>query len=291
QQYYSNLNKYDTDKWIFYSNQSNLSVSDYTYFGCAKDTTNNENCTETRSVNTIITTPIIVYPINNTPIIDSTPTLIWNNSLGGGTTKTYQLILDNDSTFSSPNVNVTINETTESTNYTLTTDLTVDKTYYWEVQAYDTKAYSNWSIAQFDLLSSVAVSLPRTSVDFGNMTAGEQKNTTQAGLAPLVISNDGNIPINISVNATALFTSTNPDLPGLYQFNITMNETNAYNSILFSTWMDLNSTEMPAIDSLKQENTTNTANRANMDIKIKIPSDQGGGNRSSLIYIKAVSSG
>ena len=158
------------------------------------------------------------------------------------------------------------------------------------MRAYEGATYSSWSTAQFDLLSSVAVSLPRNSVDFGSMIATEQKNTTQAGLNPLVISNDGNTPINISLNATALFNSTNPDVPGLYQFNVTVNESSAYISALFSSWTDLNSTEMRAINSLKQENATNTANRANLHISVRVPSDQSAMNRSSLIYIRAEAS-
>jgi len=53
QHYYSNLNKYDADKWILYENESNLTVGDYTYFSCAKDIIGNENCTETRSLTII----------------------------------------------------------------------------------------------------------------------------------------------------------------------------------------------------------------------------------------------
>ncbi|MDD5191568.1 MAG: Ig-like domain-containing protein [Candidatus Nanoarchaeia archaeon] len=49
QQYYSNLYKYDTDKWVFITNQSSLvSQGSYTYQGCANNTAGNQNCTETR---------------------------------------------------------------------------------------------------------------------------------------------------------------------------------------------------------------------------------------------------
>jgi len=48
QHYYSNLNKYETGKWLFYSNQSNLSIGTYTYQAFAKDNLENINETETR---------------------------------------------------------------------------------------------------------------------------------------------------------------------------------------------------------------------------------------------------
>ncbi|MCK5450103.1 BspA family leucine-rich repeat surface protein, partial [Candidatus Pacearchaeota archaeon] len=55
QMYMSNLNKYDTDKWTLYVNQSknatdSLDAGTYTYFASAKDTNENENVTEVRTV-------------------------------------------------------------------------------------------------------------------------------------------------------------------------------------------------------------------------------------------------
>ena len=51
QQYLSNLRKYDSDKWEFYSDQTNLSVgTTYTYFATAADTSGNTNSTETRTI-------------------------------------------------------------------------------------------------------------------------------------------------------------------------------------------------------------------------------------------------
>ncbi len=53
--YASNLNKYDTDKWSFYVNQSKnatdgLDVGTYTYSGYAKDVAGNVNSTEERTI-------------------------------------------------------------------------------------------------------------------------------------------------------------------------------------------------------------------------------------------------
>ncbi|MEM3405607.1 MAG: NosD domain-containing protein [Candidatus Pacearchaeota archaeon] len=50
QLYYSNLYKYDKDKWQFITNQSNLSVGTYTYQGFAKDIKKNLNNTESRVI-------------------------------------------------------------------------------------------------------------------------------------------------------------------------------------------------------------------------------------------------
>ncbi len=72
QQYYSNLRKYDTDKWEFYSNQSNLAEGVYTYYGYVEDRAGNSNQTETRTL-TVDTPPIITL---NAPEDNSN----WNTS-------------------------------------------------------------------------------------------------------------------------------------------------------------------------------------------------------------------
>ncbi len=54
--YYSNLKKYDTDKWSFYTNQTNLSFGSNTYFATASNSLDNENTIETRTVNVIFKT-------------------------------------------------------------------------------------------------------------------------------------------------------------------------------------------------------------------------------------------
>lgn len=55
QLYMSNLQKYDTNQWSFYTNQSKLTGpgldnGTYTYFGAAQDSSGNENATEQRSI-------------------------------------------------------------------------------------------------------------------------------------------------------------------------------------------------------------------------------------------------
>jgi hypothetical protein len=62
QMYYSNLNKHDIDKWMFYINESYLEPTgnyNYSYYASARDYVGNENATETRQLN--------VYRAPNTP--------------------------------------------------------------------------------------------------------------------------------------------------------------------------------------------------------------------------------
>lgn len=72
QNYYSNLNRYSTSGWSFYSNQSNLSLGDYTYQGCAEDSSGNLNCTEVRSLEIEAIVEEAVPVINEVKCYDST---------------------------------------------------------------------------------------------------------------------------------------------------------------------------------------------------------------------------
>jgi|GEM_PF-1242006 len=50
QQFYSNIYKFDVDKWVFWSNQSNLTSGNYSYFAYASDTLGNFNQTVVQMV-------------------------------------------------------------------------------------------------------------------------------------------------------------------------------------------------------------------------------------------------
>jgi hypothetical protein len=91
QRYISSLNKYDADKWSFYSNQSIPVTNSYTYFACVKNLSGDENCTDTRTIFNDITFANWVYqnptPANNlyTPNLSIEVNLSINNTydLGG----------------------------------------------------------------------------------------------------------------------------------------------------------------------------------------------------------------
>ncbi|MCK4319136.1 right-handed parallel beta-helix repeat-containing protein, partial [Candidatus Micrarchaeota archaeon] len=71
QQYFSNLYKYDADKWQLYIDQED-SDGTYDYYACASDLFNNLNCTETRTITMDMFPPIItiISPEAKTYIAD-----------------------------------------------------------------------------------------------------------------------------------------------------------------------------------------------------------------------------
>jgi hypothetical protein len=238
--------------------------------------------------NWVPTTPEMMTIFNASSTTDRTPIFRWNNSVENDLdTVTYEFILDNNPDFSSPITNITINETESNTSYTPFEDLAVDTTYYYKVRAFDGTNYSEWNTTQFEILSLVEISLPIASIDFGTTYANETHNTTESGQSHFVISNDGNVLTKIFINATNIFQEGYADVPGRFEFMIMFNETNAYNDSTITGWNNITGPEILSIRELKYENNTNTANRANLHLLIRAPSDQTPGNLSSTIFIRA----
>ena len=103
---------------------------------------------------------------------------------------------------------------------------------------------------------------------------------------PMMVSNDGNIPLNISINATAMFDSAG----SLWQYLIGANETNSFLTAENSTWTNLTSIQSLAITYFWHENNSNNANRANLNLLVRSASDESGGEKSSTIYISSEAS-
>ncbi|MCK4979892.1 MAG: hypothetical protein KAS62_05815, partial [Candidatus Delongbacteria bacterium] len=82
-------------------------------------------------------TPVTISPVNGSSTTDKTPGFDWND-VSGATTYTIQA--DNNSGFTSPE----ISQTTTSSSYTPSSDLTLG-TYYWRVKANNTYGSSSYT--------------------------------------------------------------------------------------------------------------------------------------------------
>jgi Zn-dependent metalloprotease len=84
-------------------------------------------------------TPVLVSPANNYLTLDYTPYLNWNASTiptGGAALDYYQVQVDNNSDFSSPEVNEnTTGPDTTNSEFTVPTDLATNTKFYWRVRA------------------------------------------------------------------------------------------------------------------------------------------------------------
>jgi parallel beta-helix repeat protein len=217
---------------------------------------------------------------NNTQ--DRTPTLTWSvPSDDDSDSLTYHVFV-NDSAGG-----IIYNQTGIATNsYTFSSDLTLDDTYFWRIRANDSEDFGTWSdLWNFTVDSVVTISATTGSISFGSLGPGVTDNTSDDSPSPFVIQNDGNSLINISVNASQLFDQaamgTDP-----YQFKIdNSTETGSFNWLTsIINWINMPSAAVVAIDSLKYEDSTDSAE---IDILATVPTDELAGSKSSTVYFEA----
>jgi hypothetical protein len=132
-----------------YTNKTTEDCQNYTYKVYANDILGNEgnNSYRTNKENKKPTVPVLLSPPNATFKNYTITIFDWNNSTDEENDSiTYDLLIDNDSDFSSPSIDKT--NLTDS-NYTLNgTEATsfTNGTYYWRVRAFDGYEYSNYSL-------------------------------------------------------------------------------------------------------------------------------------------------
>ncbi|MBA4319272.1 MAG: hypothetical protein C0412_12800 [Flavobacterium sp.] len=124
---------------------------------------------DTWSFITILTTPILLLPVNSVISISTMPTLSWN-AVSGATTYSLQVSLAGD--FSS----LVYNQSGISTTTHQLNGLTNSTTYYWHVSAQNNFGSSNWSSHwSFTTINAPCPGMPTV---FYN---GKTYNTTQIG--------------------------------------------------------------------------------------------------------------
>jgi hypothetical protein len=228
-------------------------------------------------------------PENNSTTTERQPTFVWYNATDAeGDNLTYELQLDTDDTFAAP---LTINETGieegpgSTTNYTITSPLDVDKTYYWRARAYDGQLYGDWSGTwNFTVLSSIVVSLPISIVEFGTVDVSGTYDTTGDSPTPFVVQNDGNVAVNVTIYGTDFWQRfANPS--SNYQFKCRENTSSCPEGSA-ADWTDMTNSSAPStlVANLPY---TNSSNQIKSDIRITVPSDEPAGSRSSTVYIIA----
>lgn len=133
--------------------------------------------------------------------------------------------------------------------------------------------------------STVSISLPTSSIDFGTMTIGASESTSDGSPVPFVVQNDGNVKVDVNISATDLFTNaSNPS--SNYQFAVnTTGEGTCYNaSASVTSWTDMPSTSTLAIGQL---NFPSSCDSSQVEIGITVPSEEPPGAKSSTVTFTA----
>jgi hypothetical protein len=156
----------------------------------------------------------------------------------------------------------------------------------WRIYYNDTFGRENVTgIMNFSVLPTVSITLIRNSVDFGTMTQSQTNDTSDNVPLPFEIRNDGNVKVNITVNATDLWsTATNPSQYYKAAANAST-EGITYNTACTLT----NYTNMPSVQTLFMcfLDWLDASDQAVLELNVTVPIDEGAGAKNSTVTILA----
>jgi len=226
------------------------------------------------------TAPVLVYPVNNNASVEERfVNFSWQASADPE---------DNPVTYT---INATcgascacgsFSTSLSGLNYTHTSELCVGYQYNWTVTAcdnYDACAISaEWN---FTIADNADFMLIVNTTDFGGMTLGESKQTGDS-LQALVGRNIGNVKLNATINASALFTSGSyPSSDYLYQ--VADNETGS----IVSGCSQVSLAQINSVHGLLFCNLTwqDAADEVKIDINVTVPMVESPGEKTSTIIV------
>lgn len=147
-------------------------------------------------------------------------------------------------------------------------------------------AVNNTEKTNFTIFTPIiSISLVQSTVDFGTMLPNQTNSTSDNSPYPFEIRNDGNVKVNISVNATDLFPTT-PNPTSNYQMAVnSSSEGSPYTSSCSLTSF----TNVPSVSTLFIcfLDWVNATDQAEMEVEITVPWSEGAGAKNSTIVFIA----
>jgi hypothetical protein len=176
------------------------------------------------------------------------------------------------------------------TEYNLSDELGFDSYYNWTVRATDGENYSEWSDQfNFTVEGHLSLTLGCTGcndvVEFGEVWLGQEYNTTDDDPSPIIMENDGNVFLDIKVNASSLWDSVNLDTE-YFKFKAgNASESHAFNwSNSTVDWTNLAAEMRYVVEYL---NYSNASDMAEIELMIKVPTDEVAGTKTTNLNIEA----
>lgn len=133
-----------------------------------------------------------------------------------------------------------------------------------------------------------AITIHQSPVAFGSIAAGAQDSTTDNSPVPFQVNNTGNVPINLTINATTIFTSANVN-GSSYQFSCGADE-----GANCPTGSATSVTDMPTANNTNLNRTAiydlpsgDNNDSREVEIYISVPSDEPGGAKTSIATFQA----
>jgi len=240
-----------------------------------------------RGQNNTLPTVTLIAPEDENVTTNRTPEFSWEGYDEEGDSLTYELNItlvpnglctDPERIYSRPTENYTI------PNYLKC--LYDNGDYYeWSVRAHDGVNYGAWSeIRKIYIIAEIVISLPVDKVEFGEFATGTN-DTADEVPAPFILQNDGNCYINISTNATDLWTVPNPSDYFKYKIDNVSGEEGAFN------WgqSQISWAQMPltAETSIVELNWSDEIDSVEIDLNVTVPSQEIAGYKESTVYFTA----
>ncbi|MBS3119853.1 hypothetical protein J4475_03450 [Candidatus Woesearchaeota archaeon] len=239
------------------------------------DTSNNRNNTGIFNFtvnNSIPNPPNLSYP-EHEPVTftDRLPRYNWTNSTDpdNNTILNYEIQVANDNAFSS----IVTNVLTQNNSWQETTDLNFDQAYWWRVRANDSGNWSDWSVVRnFTVVTLVSSSLVTGAIDFGSMEPGQINSTSDNVPLPFQIRNTGNVPVNVSINSTALWKQVGLNTSYYQLAANTSNESGSFDSGLSKTsFANMTNVSERIVGNLDWHELTD---EAEVEISLEVPSTE-----------------
>ncbi|USN45872.1 MAG: right-handed parallel beta-helix repeat-containing protein [Candidatus Woesearchaeota archaeon] len=240
--------------------------------------------------NSLPSIPVLDYPDNESTITNRFPTFNWTASTDAdGDDINYTVNLTAPSGLGC--YGFLLNSSQNINNYTTTTELCTlaqysSGSFQFQVRACDFYGCSNFSSPHFfNVTNVVSISLVTNETDFSNLNPGVTDDSTDDDPSPMVIRNDGNVRINVSINATQSFFVTEELNTSYFQYKADQDEASSFNTTGSSTsWLNVTNVSTRFIHTLQYNDTKD---QAQVDFKITIPTYETPGIKSTLIVFLA----
>ena len=231
-----------------------------------------------KNANTPPTVPVLTYPTdNNGTVFERNVTFQWAASTDAdGDPVTYDFNLTQATC---PGYNATgLSATSDQPS----SELCVDQPYEWTVRACDPYQCSDWAATwNFTIASVAGIGFVTNDTDFGTLNNNDTRNTTGGSPPPFLVENTGNVPLNVSFEATSpLFSSVGLGNDS-FQYAARANESSAYASAQTS-WTNVSAAYTALFTNLKYQAGLNDAS---IDVLVRVPAQEAAGTKTSTVQV------
>lgn len=226
-------------------------------------------------------TPTLLYPVNgNISVFERTPTLQWTTFEPDGDTVTYNLSLN----VTPGSCAVEHQESALSQDNFTTNELCTDQSYNWSVQACDVDGCSAWAnVFNFTIESIISLTLLSNSTDFGSLAPLASTDTESGDANPMRVENDGNIYLDITLNATqSLFDQVTLNNTA-FRYRGAANESSSFTTSQ-STYTNVTATHTTVFGNLSYIDVNDDGL---IHYNVTVPFDEAPGEKNTTIIVRA----